>query len=175
MRVGPGFYSPNHRMIEKRGDIAVMAYPRITLRNAREVQMTLALFGKEIFDLDYDPNYDLVKPNVPAFIYHQKTEFSLTNPPDSLIFNEQWKFYDSNYDSVKEKLPEVTFSKEKRKSIIPFLEIENLSLEAKLRFLLSQIPGVGTYNPEFKGVEREIRIPNFERFIGHNTNSIEKV
>ncbi len=70
---GPGRYDVNFDLVERRMDIGNVEYQPITDKNARENIVDLA--NKEAADVDYDPNYDPVKPRQPMMaIMKQPTD-----------------------------------------------------------------------------------------------------
>ena len=170
IKLGPGFYSQNYELVEKRTDIGVLEFQDLNERNKRENQMDLA--KKDIFDGDLDPNYDYDKPNKLVPVYHEPVQ--LDGPahiPDSKIHPEQWKFYDVNLDVVKPDLPEVLMGN-------GLVREEFLNKQQDAQELINYLrrkkkhPVIGQYDVKYDGVDPELKVPDFERYFERDNREI---
>lgn len=174
MKLGPGMYDQNFRLVEKRVDVGHVKLQELTEKNARENQMDPSK-QIEVFDNeDLYPNIQAVKPNPKSFQYHEKTESEVPHLPDKALFQSRWNFYDYDLNKVREdfgKGGNIGYGGNRGE----FAEHEEFMhlMHAYFEKQKKQ-PQLGEYDPVYKLIERQQMVPDFENYQGRNTDPIEK-
>jgi len=159
---GPGAYDASHKLTEKRVDLGVVKFPELNEHNMRENQVDGA--NKEAFDGELEPNYDVIKPRIPGFAYHEPVQLEGPAYPSEAELNPgEWKFYDVNLGAIKPEVGDVEFAGGLTRD--QFAERE----EEHKQFLDYQArqargPEVGQYDIKYSGVEPEPKAPDFNKY-----------
>ncbi len=167
-KLGPGAYDINYDLVEQRDDIGAVAY-KLTEKNDRANLIDFA--KKDAFDGDLNPNYDFDKPNKPTFKYHEDTVWRPEHIPNSELFKEIWRFYDIDLDVVRPEIaPPISFAANKDRKIF----IDHQKLRQELTDYLNRrrrIPEVGQYQVSFGQLDKNIPVPDFDKFLERDSES----
>eukprot|EP01017_Pseudomicrothorax_dubius_P035619 TRINITY_DN5021_c0_g1_i1.p1 TRINITY_DN5021_c0_g1~~TRINITY_DN5021_c0_g1_i1.p1 ORF type:complete len:329 (-),score=69.09 TRINITY_DN5021_c0_g1_i1:11-997(-) len=121
--------------------------------------------NKEAVDVFYEPNHTAVLPRKPAFVYHLPVELEgPAHPPDNLVFQEHWKFYDVDINVVKEATAwQIALAKNLTREEYLIREEDYNEFKAYLGRQRKH-PQVGQYRPRYKLLDKRAPVPDFEKY-----------
>ncbi|EGR32225.1 hypothetical protein IMG5_091730 [Ichthyophthirius multifiliis] len=172
---GPGKYEINYKQTEIRTDLGNVKYAELNQNNIRENNMEY--LKKEHFDNDLlFPKVDLIKPNnKKTFKYYEETNILPPNPPDSLLFQEEDKFYDVDLNKVRENMKKAhNFAQNMKKDEFAeheeFMKIMHEFYEKEKK----RMPHLGEYDVIYTQIDPHIPTLDIQKVTAADHEPIQK-